>query len=324
VSEARELAEDPGTLAAYGQGPRNWGRWGPEDEIGRVNLLDAAAVVRAATCIQSGKRFSLALPLCSPDGDPSLPGRIPPTHFMNQDEGHYRAGVAEPLAGGMKFAEDTIIVACHGTTHMDALGHSYCGSELYNGYDANSTTGGLRKASIEPLARRGVVGRAILADVAGHEGVSNLPMHRRITLDDIRDTLGAQGVTVEPGDILLIRTGILRVFYDRGAAAFFEDFDEPGATYEPALVDFLAQSDIVGFGTDTLCNEQAHSSLQDAHFPLHVTLQRNLGITFHEALWLEEWAQDCRQDSRYEAFYVAAPLRIVQGTGAPMNPIVIK
>jgi kynurenine formamidase len=324
VSEARGPARVAGSLDAYDRGPQDWGRWGPDDELGRVNLLEPAAVVRAAACIRSGKRFSLALPLCAPHGDPCLPGRIPATHFMTRDEGHYRAGASEPFAGGMKFADDTIILACHGTTHMDALGHAYAGGEIYNGYEADSTTGGLRKASIEPLARQGVVGRALLADIAGHEGVRNLPMHRRISLQDIRGALDAAGATVQPGDILLIRTGIFRVFYEEGTSAFFDDFDEPGATYEPDLVEFLADSDVAGFGTDTLCNEQAHSSLVDAHFPLHVTLQRNLGITFHEALWLEEWAEDCRQDGRYDAFYVAAPLRIVRGTGAPMNPIVIK
>jgi hypothetical protein len=61
-----------------------------------------------------------------------------------------------------------------------------------------------------------------------------------------------------------------------------------------------------------------------ADFPLHILLQRNLGITFHEALWLEEWANDCAADRVYSAFYVAAPLNLVRGSGAPMNPIVIK
>jgi hypothetical protein len=57
---------------------------------------------------------------------------------------------------------------------------------------------------------------------------------------------------------------------------------------------------------------------------MHVLLQRNLGVSFHEALWLEDWAADCAQDQVFDAFYVAAPLRIARGTGSPMNPIVIK
>jgi hypothetical protein len=60
------------------------------------------------------------------------------------------------------------------------------------------------------------------------------------------------------------------------------------------------------------------------HFPLHVLLQRKLGVSFHEALWLEDWAADCARDEIFDAFYVTAPLRIARGSGAPMNPIVIK
>ena len=309
---------------AHHQGPNNWGRWGPTDEVGRINLLGPEAVLAAASCIRTGKRFSLALPLCSPGGDPCLPGRMPASHFMIQDEGDYRAGVTEPLEGGMKFTEDTLMLACHGTTHMDALGHAYADSRIYNGYSADTTTGGLRRASIEALARNGVVGRAVLADIATHEGVRNLPMHHQIKLEDILATLESEGIALRGGDILLLRTGVFRIFYDEGPKAFYEDFDEPGATYEPALIDYLAEVDVAGFGTDTLCNEQAHSSTIPADFPLHVALLRNLGITFHEALWLEDWAEDCKGDRQYDAFYVAGPLRLVRGSGAPMNPIVIK
>jgi hypothetical protein len=73
-----------------------------------------------------------------------------------------------------------------------------------------------------------------------------------------------------------------------------------------------------------MCNEQAHNAELDVGFPLHVLLQRNLGVSFHEALWLEDWAADCAQDQVFDAFYVAAPLHIAQGSGGPMNPIVIK
>lgn len=305
--------------------PTEWGRWGPDDEIGRVNLLDDAAVrTAAATCIRSGKRFSLALPLCHPDGDPCLPGRSPAEHRMTSDEDAYVTGGQEPSPGGARFAEDSISLPCHGTTHMDALGHAYTEDKLWNGYDASTTVGGLDRADVGALARRGVVGRAVLVDLPRHEGVDHLPMGRRITVAQIQDALRHQGTELRQADVLILRTGIFRLFYEHGADAFYADFDEPGVTYEPELLDLLAAHDVVGLGTDTLCNEQWHSSTLAADFPLHVLLQRNLGITFHEALWLEDWAADCDQDGTYDAFYVAAPLNIVRGSGAPMNPIVIK
>lgn len=305
--------------------PKEWGRWGPHDEIGRANLLDESTVLAAAAeCIRTGKRFSLALPLCHPGGDPCLPGRTPAERRVHSDESHYREGNLTPLRGGAQFVDDSLMLSCHGTTHMDALGHAYADKKLWNGYDADFTIGGLARAGVDALAHKGIVGRAVLVDVARHEGVAHLEMHRQVTLDQIRETLLHQGTQLARGDVLLIRTGIFNVFYEQGPAAFYESFDEPGLTYEPGLLDFLSEYDIVGLGSDTLCNERQYCDALAADFPLHVLLQRNLGITFHEALWLEAWAADCADDRAYSAFYVAAPLNLVHASGAPMNPIVIK
>lgn len=306
------------------RGPHDWGRWGPADDIGRVNLLGADVVLAAAGCIRTGKRFSLALPLGLPGGDPCLPDGQRSVHTVTQDESDYLSGRVDPLPGGVKFVEDSLTMSCHGTTHMDALGHAYAGDELYNGHPASSTIGGLEHAGIESIARRGVVGRAVLLDLARVAEVPNLPMGHRISLTHLEEAMAAQHVELRSGDVLILRTGIFRVFFDDGPDAFYATFDEPGLTYETDLIDFLDRADVVGIGTDTLCNEQACSSTIDAEFPLHVALQRNLGITFHESLWLEDWASDCAVDGVYDAFYVAAPLRVVHGTAGPMNPIVIK
>jgi kynurenine formamidase len=318
------MVDRPTADGVFESSRREWGRWGEDDEIGRANLLNAQMVVEAAALIRSGKRFSLALPLCSPGGDPCLPGRMNAVHYMTQDASDYAVGRVDHLQGGMQYADDSLIVACHGTTHMDALGHAFHDNTLWNGYDAGTTTGGLTRAGIGALAQRGVVGRAVLVDIPRHEEVEHLAMHRRISLDDIRGTLDAQRTAIRPGDTLILRTGIFKVFYEHGPQQFYAEFDEPGVTYEPELIDFLAEHDIAGLGTDTICNEQQHSADLEAAFPLHVLLQRNLGIIFHEALWLESWAEDCAQDGDFDAFYVAAPLNVVHGSGAPMNPIVIK
>jgi kynurenine formamidase len=308
----------------YGSAPRDWGRWGPDDGIGRVNLLDQQQVLAAASCIRTGKRFSLALPLCHPGGDPALAGRMTTRHTMTVDESHYRDGTARPAAGGACFADDELAMACHNTTHMDALGHAYTDGQLWNGYPADSNIGGLSRASVEPLAAAGVVGRAVLVDMARAEGVHHLPMGHEITVAALTAALAAQGTKVMAGDVILIRTGILTVFYESGPDAFYAEFNEPGLTYSPELLEFVQDHDIVGLGSDTLCNEQQYCGAIEAAYPLHMLLMRNLGITFHEALWLEQWAEDCAADRRWDAFYVAAPLRLVGGTGAPMNPIVIK
>jgi kynurenine formamidase len=313
----------PDTADVYTTSVNEWGRWGSEDEIGRANLLDDERVRHAAELIRTGRRFSLALPLCGPHGDPCLPGRDPAEHRMIQHEGLYATGHAEPLTGGMKYADDRLEVACHGTTHMDALGHAYADATIWNGYPADSTESGLPRADIAAFANRGVVGRAVLVDIARHRGVPHLGMHLSVTADDIRAALEHQRTSCQPGDVVILRTGIFQLFY-QDAERFYAEFDEPGLEYSPEVVELFTDWQISGLGTDTLCNERLHSSAIGADFALHVLLQRNLGITFHEALWLEEWATDCDADDRYDAFYVAAPLRLVGGSGAPMNPIVIK
>jgi kynurenine formamidase len=313
---------DPREL--YRRGPRDWGRWGPDDEIGRANLLTPATVLEAAASIRTGRRFSLALPINNPSGDPALPGRPPTEHRMLRDHSDYIAGNAVDGEGGLRSTDDWLGLACHGTTHLDALGHAYEGELLWNGHPATSTIGGLGLADVSAIGARGVVGRAILVDLPRVRRMPRLPRGEHITVAEIEAVLRSQGSRLRAGDTLILRTGTAAHFEADHRADGSWAVDEPGLSYEPGLLDFIREHDIAGIGSDTLCNEQAHSATIDAVFPLHVLLQRNLGVLFHEALWLEDWADDCAADQVYDAFYVAAPLRLVGGSGAPMNPIVIK
>lgn len=311
-------------FSVYFNGPREWGRWGTGDQLGRANLLTPERVLAAASCIRTGRRYSLALPIDDPAGDPGLPGRPPTDHRILRDHADYSSGRVPESIGGGRFTDDWLGIACHGTTHMDALGHSYVGDELWNGVDASATEGGLHHADIAALAERGIVGRAVLVDVPRHRGVDRVERGERIRFAEIQDILDTRHMVLGRGDTLIIRTGTAPFFAadrdDDGTWAV----DEPGLTYEPDLVDFVRTTDLCGIGTDTLSNEQAVSSTIDLDYPLHVVLQRNLGVLFHEALWLEDWAADCAHDGVDDAFYVAAPLRLRGGTGGPMNPVVVK
>lgn len=308
----------------YGSSPKQWGRWGQSDEIGRANLMTPDRVLSAAACIRTGRRYSLALPINSTAGDPGLPGRPGTEHHMLRDHSDYRTHKVAESVGGGRSTDDWLGIACHGTTHMDALGHAYCGDELWGGVDADTTVGGLGHADIAAIAEKGVVGRAVLVDIPRHRGADRVNRGEHISIAEVRDVLDERGVMVRPGDTLMVRTGTASNFAaDRNIDGTWDE-DEPGLTYEQELVDFVLDTDLAGIGTDTLCNEQARSATLNAEFPLHVVLQRNLGVLFHEALWLEDWARDCASDGVDEAFYVAAPLRLRGGTGGPMNPLVIK
>src|SRR5579871_4303804 len=149
--------------------PDNWGRWGADDEVGALNFLGPAQVLRGVAAVRSGRTFALGIPIAAPGGDPVWPGRTAARRFAVQDKSTYDAG-HEGSNGGEEFADDMLLTYLHGTTHTDALGHMWYDDTLYNGYPAAATVGWLERASVLPLAQRGVVGRAVLLDIARLRG----------------------------------------------------------------------------------------------------------------------------------------------------------
>ena len=57
-----------------------------------------------------------------------------------------------------------------GSSQYDALGHVWYDGQIWNGYDAQTTVGGMDKASVLPIAEKGIVGRGVLIDIARHRG----------------------------------------------------------------------------------------------------------------------------------------------------------
>ena len=316
--------------------PSNWGKWGEDDDTGAVRYLDQEQVLRAVGSVRKGRTFTLGIDVCTNKGDPVAPGRIQPQRFMLRDKGHYEAGKITRLkcCGGGESSEDMVSLPLHGTTHFDALGHVWYDDKLYNGYDANSTKGGLQRCSIRPVAEHGVVGRAVLADLARHKQLPHLEAGYHISFEELRACLEQQGSQIEKRDILLIRTGWLNVFFAGRIDEFYgDDMDkpdrsfnlvEPGLTYEKELVQWFYDMEIPALCTDTLGNEQTFSSTTGTHFPLHRALIRDQGMLFGEIMHLEELAEDCATDRRYDCMFVASPLKIFGGTGSPANPIAIK
>src|SRR5215467_14506974 len=132
--------------------PTNWGRWGKDDELGSINFLTPQEVARGARAVRSGKTFAIGVPVGRKEGDPIYPGRGQPVKTMNMDKGFYYNDAAPAFPGGLEYADDVIFMYVQGTTQYDALGHVWYDDKLYNGYDAKTTIGGLKKCSIKPIA----------------------------------------------------------------------------------------------------------------------------------------------------------------------------
>ncbi|NMO03395.1 cyclase family protein [Gordonia sp. TBRC 11910] len=318
------MTDVPPLTELLADSPTNWGKWGPDDEVGSLNYLTAEQVLAGAAQIQKGELFTLQRLIGDPNGDPVWPGRSPATREMILDESHWDEGGDGPaFPGGLHYADDKIYAFLQGSTQYDALGHVWYDGKIWNGYDARTTIGGLSKASVAPIAERGVAGRAVLLDMARYRGKNNLDPYETYTHEDLIACAEQQGTPIQKRDILLIRTNHLQLFFDKGDG-FYEDFCESGLVYSPELVQWFQDMEIPNLVTDTIANEVTFDPHNGVALVLHNALMRNLGIAFTEICDLEKLAADCAADGRYSCFYVAAPLKISEATGAPVNPVAIK
>lgn len=306
--------------------PSNWGKWGPDDEVGSLNYLTSAEVLRGVASIKTGEIFTLQVPIGSPlvGADPVWPNRTSAVRTSVMDEGFFARGEVEEPADGHHYADDKIDMFLQGSTQYDALGHVWYGGQIWNGYDASTTTDVMKKASVYPIGERGVVGRGVLIDMARYRGKDFLDKGETFTHLDLLDAAKTQGLEIQPRDILLIRTGWLGQFYRLPLDEFFSDYIEPGLTYSRALVQWFQDMEIPNLATDVMANETSIMPGTQIEIPLHSALMRNLGIAFTETCWLDDLAKACALDGRWSFLYTAAPLKVYGASGAPVNPIVIR
>jgi kynurenine formamidase len=306
--------------------PSNWGKWGPDDELGCLNYLDAAEVLRGIQHVRTGEVFTLQTQMGHPQGDPVFPGRKSIERENILDEGSWAGGGdgAPNFPGGLHYADDVAKIFLQGSSQYDALGHVWYDGKIWNGYDADTTIGGLDRASVLPIAEKGIVGRGVLIDMARHRGKDHLDKFETFDHNDLQAAAKAQGVTIERHDILLVRTGFIGYWYRTTPEEFYDNFNEPGLTYSRELVEWFQDMEIPNLVTDTIANETTKDPVSGVMLPLHCALMRNLGLVLSEVIWLDDLAAACAADNRWSFLYTAAPLKVVQGTGAPVNPVVIR
>jgi kynurenine formamidase len=283
---------------------KNWGRWGVDDERGALNRITPEVVLRAARTIQSGETHSLAVPL-SPGEGPLFAGRHPMQHFMTRHGGDYAAGLPEK---GFGFADDYILVATHGTTHIDALSHVWQEGLMWNGISANTVTS--RGATYCDMVKTGpITTRAILVNLDHGDECPERP----IRVEELQAAVADTGITPSPGDALLVRTGWLRRWRE-GIATVDQ--------WSGLHVDCAEWIDEQGFalvGADNIAVEFGPSPDPMDAAPLHVALIRNCGIYLLELMDLESVAAT----GRSEFLLCVAPMPLVGGVGSPVNPVAV-
>ena len=148
--------------------PQNWGKWGPDDEVGSLNYLTPQEVLERRGA--AGRRPCFADSARTSAGRPGGQGTKQPQRVNVIDKGHYLCGKAIEHPGHLEYVDDLMIMYLQGSTQYDALGHVWYGDQLYNGYDARTTLRGHDQSQRDALAERGVVGRGVLLDMARHRG----------------------------------------------------------------------------------------------------------------------------------------------------------
>ena len=289
-----------------GRDMHGWGRWGPEDELGALNMLGQAEVRRGLAAVRDGTVLPLATPIVAGRGF-GVAGRPAAAHYMMRDGGDYAAGL--PERAGFGFADDVITLPTHGVTHVNALAHIWRGGQMYNGIPSDRVTSrGAARLGVEKM--RPIVTRGVFVDCApgGDRDAGD-----RVHLDELTRLLAAGDIELAPGDALLVRTGWLPAFTARRADAT----SWPGLDRDCG--GWLGERGVVLVGADNVGVEAYPSGDPGCQVPLHVELLRGHGIYLSELMDLDALAAS----GRGTFLFVLAPLPLVGAVGSPVAPVAV-
>jgi len=305
----------------------NWGRWGPDDQLGTINHIQPADIAAAAGLVRDGRVISLAIPVDETGPQTGGFGRFNPIHLMIRDgNGALTGTTVRDFYGGrdrwIRGTDDLLILPLQSGTQWDALGHIIFDGKIYNGYDASEVgSKGAMRNDIAQL-RDKVVARGVLLDLPRSRGVPWLEPGERIHAADLEACADAQGVTVGRGDIVLIRTGQIAQCRDAGSWGSYAGGSAPGIALDTAP--WIHDRELAGVASDTWGLEVLPNETDDVFQPLHIVLIVGMGLLMGEIFDLEALADDCAADGRYEFLLSAVPLPITGGVGSPVNPVAIK
>jgi len=292
----------------------NWGRWGADDTIGALNLITPEKLISAAGLVREGKTVSLARSVTFapvPDQGEAL---IPPIHFMQ-----LAGELADPEGSGS--AVDWAGLPLHGlfVTHLDAHSHIFWKAKMYNGQPASKvmTDRGATAGGIDNV-RNGIVTRGVILDIPRVRGGKVLEGSEFVTRADLEAAEEAQGLRVESGDVVLVRTGYGQTRKSRRRGE--TNAEQPGIGLD--CLPWIHDRSPAVLGTDTATDSTAAHS-ERLRAPVHSVCMVAMGMWIIDGCDLELAAEECERLGRWEFLFSAAPLRLKNATGCPLNPVAI-
>jgi kynurenine formamidase len=301
--------------------------YGKQDEIGALNAINSPAkILEALRAVKTGKVYDLGIRIDRTSY--KWPGHSP-TEVMSyrSPEGVKRGKDISGFDNHPKqlgFHSCALYISDNVGTQMDGLGHITTGADnhWYNGFREAEYGGdfGVMKADADTIPP--IIGRAVLIDVAGWKGVDALPANFAIGPKELQQALAAQSIDVQPGDIVMVRTGTLRYWGETGSDhANLARHDSAGITLAAAKW-LVEEKGALLIGGDTSGVEVGQDpALPGVANPVHEYLLVEQGVHIGEFHNLEELARD----KLYRFTYVAMTNRI-KGTvaGTAMRPIAIE
>lgn len=331
----------------------NWGEFGADDQIGRLNLITPDKVKAALALAREGRTFCLSLPLDYPGGTAMNPRRLPPVLAPTSRDG--KPNMTFPLSRldphyTDVVCDDQVTLCLQYSTQWDSLAHmgqmfdadgdGVPEMVFYNGYRAGSDvlgpvdyrdgqerpTGeatGARALGIEQMAATCVQGRGVMIDLGHH-----LPPGTTATFADIARVMDEDGIEVGEGDLVCLRTG-----FDEALLGMAR---QPDATLlnrdsialdgrDPDLLAWITRSGLAALIADNPAVERLPPgcSCGDAYafHPLHDHCLFRLGVHLGEYWLLSPLAAWLRAQGRSSFLLTAPPLRLPGAVGSPVTPV---
>jgi hypothetical protein len=327
--------------------PSTWGDFGDDDERGRLNLLTPQKVLEGIAEVKVGRKFCLSLPLDLPGGMALNANRHPPKLSpvrlaSGKPAFNYAMRCDDPMVTDV-FSDDDAMLSLQYSTHWDSLSHvgqtfdiqgnGAAEDVFYNGFRAtidiagspgDGDCKGVRRLGVENMAEACIQGRAVMVDLAAHYPETGA----KVGYSALMRMFEADGVTVEAGDMVCLRTGFDRMLISMNGAPDKAKL----MTSTPALdgrddllLDWITNSGVVALISDNYAVEALPATPGKGDpcstLPLHEHCLFRLGVHLGELWFLSELADWLRDNHRSRFLLTAPPLRLPGAVASPASPI---
>jgi kynurenine formamidase len=291
--------------------------WGPDDQLGALNHLSPEGSASILARVDGSKSYDLSIdyfvgmPSFQAAGDPSY--QLFMSHTPSGTVVDNMNGVGEAGNRHVCYSGDVVFMYTHTGTHIDSLSHFGVDGHIYNGFSVEDNLGsrGWTKGGAEVIPP--IITRGVLLDVAKSHQVECLPDSYAITIEDCQKVLDNVGITLQAGDVAMVRTGRMG-FWPDGSRVLG---NPPGLSLEAAK--WLTAQGISAIAADQECVEVGPSQHEDNWLPGHCHFLAEAGVPMIELVNLE----DLSRDDVNEFCLIAAPIRLRGASGAPLRPIAL-